>query len=38
MHRASHPGLDSIADRGFGRAVAFHGWAQDGVGIGGLAP
>lgn len=38
MHRASYPGLDSIADRGFDRAVAFHGWSQAGVGIGGLAP
>lgn len=38
MSRASYPGLDSIADRGFDRAVAFHGWRQSGVGIGGLAP
>jgi phage replication-related protein YjqB (UPF0714/DUF867 family) len=38
MHRASYPRLDSIADSGFDRAVAFHGWSESGVGIGGLAP
>lgn len=38
MSRASYPGLDDVADRGFDRAVAFHGWSERGIGIGGLAP
>jgi phage replication-related protein YjqB (UPF0714/DUF867 family) len=38
MSRASFPGLDDVADRGFDRAVAFHGWSERGIGIGGLAP
>jgi phage replication-related protein YjqB (UPF0714/DUF867 family) len=38
LSRASYPRLDAIADRGFDRAVAFHGWSDTGVGIGGLAP
>jgi phage replication-related protein YjqB (UPF0714/DUF867 family) len=34
---ASFPALGSIADRRFGHAVAFHGWGESGVGIGGAA-
>lgn len=38
LHPDSFPGLSTIAGRGFDRAVAFHGWGRDGVGVGGLAP
>ena len=38
VHPASFPGLGSIAGRGFDRAVSFHAWRQEGVGVGGAAP
>ena len=38
LHPASFPGLGSIADRGFDRAVSFHAWRQEGIGVGGAAP
>lgn len=38
VHPDSFPGLGRIADRGFERAVAFHGWARPGIGVGGTAP
>ncbi|WP_255198691.1 poly-gamma-glutamate hydrolase family protein [Halorarius litoreus] len=38
IHPASFPALASVADGGFRYAVAFHGWSNDGVGIGGTAP
>lgn len=38
VHPDSFPGLARVADRGFDHAVAFHGWAREGVGIGGTAP
>jgi phage replication-related protein YjqB (UPF0714/DUF867 family) len=36
----SFPGLGRLRgrDRGFDRAVAFHGWSREGVGVGGGAP
>lgn len=34
----SFPGLAALADRPFDRAVSFHGWTRDGVGVGGGAP
>jgi phage replication-related protein YjqB (UPF0714/DUF867 family) len=36
-HPASFPALATLAERGFDRAVSFHGWGHDGVGIGGGA-
>lgn len=33
----SFPGLATIADRTFDRAVSFHGWTRSGVGVGGGA-
>lgn len=38
IHPASFPELGRIADRGFDRAVAFHAWRKEGVGVGGAAP
>lgn len=38
LHRASYPGLDAIADRGFDHAVSFHGWTESHVAVGGAAP
>jgi len=35
---ASFPALATVADRRYDRAVSFHGWARDGVGVGGGAP
>jgi phage replication-related protein YjqB (UPF0714/DUF867 family) len=37
VSRASFPKLDSIGDRGFAHAVAFHGWSNDGILVGGNA-
>lgn len=34
----SFPGLATVANRSFDRAVSFHGWTRDGVGVGGGAP
>ncbi|MFB6172297.1 MAG: poly-gamma-glutamate hydrolase family protein [Haloarculaceae archaeon] len=33
----SFPGLAAVADRTFDRAVSFHGWTHEGVGVGGGA-
>jgi phage replication-related protein YjqB (UPF0714/DUF867 family) len=38
ISRASFPLLDSIGDRGFAHAVAFHGWIYSHVLVGGAAP
>lgn len=38
VHPASYPALGEIADRGFDRAVSFHGWTGDHVAVGGAAP
>lgn len=38
LSRRSFPGLDAIADRGFGYAVSFHGMTHEIVLIGGSAP
>lgn len=38
IHPASFPALDDISDRGFDRAVSFHGWSASHVAIGGAAP
>ena len=37
LHPASFPALGRIADRGFDRAVSFHAWLTNGVGVGGAA-
>lgn len=37
IHPASFSELGRIADRGFDRAVSFHAWRREGVGIGGAA-
>lgn len=36
-HPASFPALDRLRERPFVRAVSFHGWTREGVGIGGGA-
>jgi len=38
IHPASFPKLGAIADQGFDRAVSFHAWRKEGVGVGGAAP
>ncbi|MDQ2072403.1 poly-gamma-glutamate hydrolase family protein [Haloarcula sp. NS06] len=38
IHPESFPALQDISDRGFDHAVAFHGWSESHVGIGGAAP
>ncbi|WP_240940388.1 poly-gamma-glutamate hydrolase family protein [Haloarcula argentinensis] len=38
IHPASFPALQDISERGFDHAVAFHGWSESYVGIGGPAP
>lgn len=38
LHEASFPALQSIIGRGFRYAVAFHGFTEDGVLVGGGAP
>lgn len=35
---ASFPALERVARRRYDRAVSFHGWVEDGVGVGGGAP
>ena len=38
IHEASFPLLNTIARRGFAHAVAFHGFSESGVLVGGMAP
>lgn len=38
IHPDSFPALQDISDREFDHAVAFHGWSESHVGIGGAAP
>ena len=38
VHPDSFPGLGRVAERAYERAVSFHAWRKEGIGVGGAAP